>query len=77
MLASCGSKLFIASSWMDARKEVIWNSGLVRGKEKVAGRGRGERQAKTVTSGLTSAGGYLYSVAKEDLELWKMNLITT
>lgn len=35
-----------------------------------------QRQSVTISSNI-SPGNYLYSVAKENLELWKMNLTTT
>ena len=60
------------------RRKVTENSGLVRGRGKVAGRQRVDKAGRdsTMCSNI-SPGNYLYSVAKANLELWKMNLTTT
>lgn len=63
----------------EGREGEIYNSGLVEGRKKLPGKHkkRKGRQRQSLSDSNISHGDYLYSVAKENLELWKMNLTTT
>lgn len=61
-----GREGYTIQDWLEGRKKLP-------GKHKK----RKGRQRQSLSDSNISQGDYLYSVAKENLELWKMNLTTT